>query len=109
MYGINEKIYIIGLIVIFITVVLGGMFGVQLASIWLKFKREEMRSEREKREVMQEVRWEQERDHWVGIVKDQNKRIDALSDELVKLSRDYENAKNLMSKVNLKGETINVQ
>ena len=103
-YGINEKVFIAGLALLFITVVCGGVFGVQLANVWLRFKREEMKAEKEQKESMQMLRWESEREQWVGIVRDQNERLEKMNNDLVRVTRDYENAKQLMAKVNLKGE-----
>lgn len=39
MYGLSEKVFITGLSILFVTVVLGGVFVSQVAAIWLKNKR----------------------------------------------------------------------
>ena len=103
-YGLNEKVFIVGLAILFITVVLGGIFSVQLAGIWLRVKREDRKYEAEQKERDKYDRWKEERKHWIDLVSDQNKRLNEMSDQLVRLTRDYENAKQLMGKVNLKGE-----
>ena len=106
MYGLSERVFITGLIILFITVVIGGVFTSQVAVIWIRNKREERKYDSRQREADRFNRWERERGEWMKLVDQQNARIDHMNEELVRLTRDYENAKTLMGKVNLKGERV---
>lgn len=104
MYGISDKLFITGLFVLFVTVILGGVFSSQVAVIWFKNKKEERKNENKQRELDRMDRFEKERSAWYELAKEQNQRIEKMSEELTRLTRDYENAKKLMKKINLKGE-----
>lgn len=106
MYGLSERVFITGLVILFFTVVIGGVFTSQVAVLWLRNKREERKHESREREADRFNRWERERGEWLKLVDQQNVRIDHMNEELVRLTRDYENAKTLMGKVNLKGERV---
>ena len=92
--------------IIFCTVVISGVFTSQVAVLWLKNKREERIHEKEEREKDREDRFRAERKAWAELAKDQAERINRMNEELVKITRNYEQAKQLMDKVNLKGETL---
>ena len=94
------------LFVIFCSVVISGTFTSQVAVLWIKNKREERKHESIEREKDREDRFKAERKAWAELAKDQADRLAKLSDELVKVTRQYEQAKTIMDKVNLKGETL---
>ena len=104
MYGINDKVFIAGLFILFVTVVLGGVFSSQVAVLWIRNKREERKHDDRRREKDKIDQFEKERNAWYELAKDQATRIGCMSEEIARLTRDYENAKKLMGKVNLKGE-----
>lgn len=104
MYGINDKVFIAGLFILFVTVVLGGVFSSQVAVLWIRNKREERKHDDRRRERDKIDNFENERNAWYALAKEQADRIDRMSEEIARLTRDYENAKKLMKKVNLKGE-----
>lgn len=106
MYGLSEKVFITGLVILFFTIVIGGVFMSQVAVLWFKNKREERKHDAREREADRFNRWERERGEWLKLVDQQNARIDHMNEELVRLTRDYENAKTIMAKVNLKGAEI---
>lgn len=105
-YGINEKVFIIGLFVIFVTVILGGVFGVELARLYCKCKRIEKEYELERRERDKDERWEHEAARWMELNSKQNARIDRINEELVRTTKELERTKQILAKTNLKGETI---
>jgi len=105
-YGVGEKLFIAGLTIIFLTVVIGGTFGVELARLYVKCRRIEKEYELERRERDKYDRWERERAEWFAIKKEQDERIERMHDELVELTRHYERAKRLMDRTNLKGEQL---
>ena len=50
MYGVNEKVFIAGLFILFVTVVLGGVFSSQVAVLWIRNKREQRKHDDRNRE-----------------------------------------------------------
>ena len=104
MYGINDKVFIAGLFILFVTVVLGGVFSSQVAVLWIRNKREERKHDDRRREKDKIDQFEKERNAWYELAKEQATRIDRMSEELTRLTRDYENAKKLMKTVKVKGE-----
>ena len=104
MYGINEKLFLIGLFVLFTTVVLGGVFSSQVAVLWIRNKREERKHDDRRREKDKIDQFEKERNAWYELAKEQATRIDRMSEELTRLTRDYENAKKLMKNVKVREE-----
>ena len=106
MYGINEKLFIAGLCVLFVTVVIGGIFSSQVAVLWLRNKREQRRHDDRNREEDRVDRLEAERNAWVSVMTEKDKLIINLTKELDEMTNQYERAKERMSKFNIKGELI---
>lgn len=105
-YGLNEKVFIVGLAILFITVVLGGVFGVELARLYLKCKRIDKDYELERRERDKDERWEHEAARWVHLNEKQNAKIGEINEELIRTTKELERAKMLLAKTNLKGDQI---
>lgn len=111
MYGINDKLFIAGLFILFVTVVLGGVFSSQVAVLWLRNKREERRHDERRLAIRCSDKWDAERENWMKMLDDRDKEvkdlmneIHALKDELSRKNTSYNNAKKLMENVTLKGE-----
>ena len=102
--GINDKLFTIGLFVIFCTVVLGGVFTSQVAVLWLKNKNEQRRHYERRLEIRCSDKWDAERNTWMQMLDDRDAEISRLKDELSRLNTNYNNAKKLMTNVKLKGE-----
>lgn len=106
MYGVNEKVFIAGLFILFVTVVLGGVFSSQVAVLWIRNKREQRKHDDLNREKDRLDQYEAERAAWVSVINEKDRVIVHLSEELQKQTRELEQAKQIMSKVNLKGDQI---
>ena len=106
MYGVNEKVFIAGLFILFVTVVLGGVFSSQVAVLWIRNKREQRKHDDRNREKDRLDQYEAERAAWVSVINEKDRVIVHLSEELRKQTRELEQAKQIMSKVNLKGDQI---
>ena len=113
MYGINEKVFIGGIAVIFVSVVIAGVIIWQLMVLWLKNKREERRWEGYQREQDRVDRCERERNEWILTVKEQAERNERMVEKIEQITKewnrtkaDYNRAKQLMEKVNLEGLEI---
>ena len=106
MYGINERLFVAGLCVLFVTVVIGGIFSSQVAVLWLRNKREQRRHDDRNREQDRVDRLEAERNAWVSVIAEKDKLIISLTEELRQQTKDYDRAKEIMQKVNLKGLEI---
>ena len=111
--NINEKLYVAGIAVIFITVVVGGVLIWSVMTLWLKNRQEQRKWDALQREKDREDRLEKQRNEWIGIIRDQNARyakmveqVAQISAEWAKTENNYNRAKELMQKVNLEGLEI---
>ena len=111
--NINEKLYIGGIAVIFITVVIGGVLIWATMCLWLKNRREQRRWDSYQREKDREDRCERERGEWMLAVKEMSDRNEKMAERVAEITKewnrtkaDYNRAKELMQKVNLEGLEI---
>ena len=111
--NINEKLYIGGVAVIFISVVIGGVLIWATTSLWLKNRREQRRWDGYQREKDREDRLARERGAYLQTIKEQTddikqmvKDMRILTESYRKALSDYDRAKGIMEKVNLKGLEI---
>ena len=82
--------------VLFITVVLGGVFSSNAASIWLKNKREERAARYALAELRHDDRMDKERSDWMRLVQEKDGYIKSLQNELLRISKNHEIAMNLL-------------
>lgn len=111
--NINEKLYVAGIAVIFITVVIGGVLIWSVMTLWLKNRQEQRKWDALQREKDREDRCERERHEWMLAVKEMSDRNEKMAERVSEITKewnrtkaDYNRAKEMMEKVNLKGETI---
>ena len=90
-----------GSILAFLILVLGTA-AVRLSTNWLINRREERESREKAAHLRSTARMDQEREQWFELVKEKDLRIAELNAELMRVSRDYGNAKRLMNAVKLK-------
>ena len=90
-----------GSILAFLILVLGTA-AVRLSINWLTNRREERESRERAAHLRSTARMDQEREQWFELVKEKDLRIAELNAELMRVSRDYGNAKRLMNAVKLK-------
>lgn len=101
---INDKLFAIGLFVIFCTVTIGGVFTSQVAAVWLKNKNEQRRHYERRLEIRCSEKWDTERKTWMKMLDERDQEIKTLKDELSRLSTNYAISKKLMDGAKLKGE-----
>lgn len=82
--------------VLFITVIIGGMFASNAASIWLKNRREERTARYALAELRHDDRMDKERSDWMRLVQDKDEYIKSLQNELLRVSKSHEIAMNLL-------------
>lgn len=111
--NINEKLYVAGIAVIFITVVIGGVLIWSVMTLWLKNRQEQRKWDALQREKDREDRCERERHQWMQTIREQSERNERMVKQIAEITKewnrtraDYGRAKELMDKVNLKGLEI---
>ena len=85
-YGVADKVFIVCTIVLFITAIIGGMFAVNAASIWIKNRREERASREREHEARVFAFAENERERWIQLLHEREQEIRKLTDEVDRLS-----------------------
>lgn len=73
--------------VLFVTVLIGGTFAANAASVWLRNRREERDARERAQEARQNDFAERERDRWVELLAEREGRIEALTAEVARLTR----------------------
>lgn len=111
--NINERLYVAGVVVIFIAVVVGMVLIWATMTLWLKNRREQRKWDSYQREQDRVDRCERERHEWMLAVKEMSDRNEKMAERVAEITKewnrtkaDYNRAKEMMEKVNLKGETI---
>jgi len=87
-------------------IIIAGIFLWQAAIIWLRNKREERAWQMERAELRRADANAAEREAWVTCLNKKDELIAGLNEELIKMTKQLEQNKKVMSKVNLKGEQI---
>jgi len=87
---VSDHVYTISLFIIFITVVVGGTFIVQVANLWIKNKREERESYERGLALRATDCMDKERAEWMKALRAKDDRIEVLSCEVVRLTKQVE-------------------
>lgn len=83
--------------VLFITVILAGVFSVEVSGAWLRNKREERRNTvREAERVMSE-RYDRERNSWLELLAQKDRELEITNALLARLQKNYEIATKVLS------------
>lgn len=83
--------------VLFITVVLAGVFSVELAGAWLKNRREERANGVREAESRISARYDRERDSWLAIIAEKDKEVRELNEMVNRLSKNLDIATKVLS------------
>ncbi len=83
--------------VLFITVVLAGVFSVELAGAWLKNRREERANGVREAESRISARYDRERDSWLAILAEKDKEVRDLNEMVNRLSKNLDIATKVLS------------
>ena len=83
--------------VLFITVVLAGVFSVELAGAWLKNRREERANGVREAESRISARYDRERDSWLAILAEKDKEVKELNEMVNRLSKNLDIATKVLS------------
>lgn len=102
MSGISDDVFIVCTAVLFVTVVIGGMFASNAASIWLKNRREERANKLAITESRHDEQHERERNEWAKLLREKDAYIKSLHNELLRESRRNELAIQLLRKFDAK-------
>lgn len=101
MSGISNDVFIVCTAVLFVTVVIGGMFASNAASIWIKNRREERAAKYERDELRHDEKHEMERNTWIQLLQEKDAYIKSLHNELLRTSKDRDLAIRLLKESEL--------
>lgn len=82
--------------VLFITVVLGGVFAANAASIWFRNRREERQNTIRAAEVRQAERFNRERDSWLEILAEKDQQLARMNELVSRLEKNYDIATRIL-------------
>ena len=92
--------------VLFITVVLGGVFATSAASIWFRNRREERRNTVRAAEARSSERFNRERDSWLAILAEKVKELERLNEMVSRLEKNYEIATRILQNAEPRKENV---
>lgn len=87
MYTLSERVLMGMYAVLFLMVLIGGVFTANAVSMWLANRREERRAYRDKRLKKAEEKMDQETANWIALVNAKSDTITALQVECRELQR----------------------
>lgn len=96
MNAISNDVFIVCTAILFVTVVIGGMFASNAASIWLKNRREERANKLAVAEARHDEQHEREREDWMKLLQEKDAYIKSLSNELLRTAKNNEIAMRLL-------------
>ena len=83
--------------VLFITVILVGIFGVEVMGAWLRNKREERANGVREAETRISARYDKERNSWLQILAEKDAEIKSLNEMVNKLNKNYDIATRILA------------
>lgn len=90
--------------VLFITVILAGVFSVECAGAWLRNKREERANGVREAEARISARYDRERESWIAILSEKDKEVKELNEMVNRLSKNLDIATRVLAVAERKGE-----
>lgn len=81
---------------LFCTTVIGGLFLSNAASLWLRNRREERRARAAEKEIRANAWAENEREQWFALLARKDAELQALQNELLRVSKNCEIASRLL-------------
>lgn len=90
--------------VLFITVILAGVFSVECAGAWLRNKREERANGVREAESRISARYDRERDSWLAILTEKDNEIRSLTEQNSRLNKNLDIATRVLAVAERKGE-----
>lgn len=91
--------------VLFVTVILAGVFGIEISSNWLRNKREVRANAVRDAEARMSDRYDRERSSWLAILAEKDREIETLNGMVRKMEKNYEIATRVLGAAdNKKGE-----
>ncbi len=95
-YGITDSIFIICTAVLFVTILIAGMFSANAVSMWIKNRREERANRLQVAELRQGEWEERERNQWMALFQQKDDEVKALRMTNMRLEKNLEIASRLL-------------
>ena len=100
----QQMVQLVCTTVLMITVVIAGIFGTDLASKWLKDRREERANGIREAERLMSERYDRERNSWLELLAQKDRELNSLTQMVKKLEKNYDIATNVLAVADRKGE-----
>lgn len=92
--------------VLFITVILAGVFSVEVCGMWLRNRREERRNTVRDAEQRMSDRYDKERASWLAIIQEKDKQIAGLNAMVARLEKGNDIANRILKNAEIRKESI---
>ncbi len=83
--------------VLFITVILAGVFSVEVAGVWLRNRREERRNGIREAERTVSERFDRERNSWMELLAQKDRELEITNALLARLQKNYDIATKVLA------------
>ena len=100
----TQMVQLVCTTVLFITVILAGVFSVELAGAWLKNRREERANGVKEAESRISARYDKERNSWLAILAEREREVKELNELVTRLNKNLDIATRVLSVAERKSE-----
>lgn len=90
--------------VLFVTVILAGVFSVEVSGVWLRNRREERANAVRDAEARMSDRYDRERNSWLAILEEKDKELENANEMITRLQKNYDIATRVLGAADRKGE-----
>lgn len=98
----QQMVQLVCTTVLLITVVIAGIFGTDMATKWLRNKREERTNAVREAESRMSDRYDRERASWLAILAEKDRELESMTAMVKRLEKNYEIATRVLSAVDEK-------
>ena len=81
----------------FIMIVIAGTFAIELATIWIRNRREERRNTVRDAEARVRALYDRERESWMSILSEKDRELENLNVMMTRLQKNYDIATRVLS------------
>lgn len=93
----QQMVQLVCTTVLMITVVIAGIFGTDMATKWLRNKREERTNAVREAESRMSDRYDRERASWLAILAEKDRELESMTAMVKRLEKNYEIATRVLS------------
>ena len=102
----QQMVQLVCTTILMITVVIAGIFGTDLATKWLRNRREERRNGIREAEQRISERYDRERNSWIAILAEKNRELENANAMLARLQKNYDIATRILNVADRKENAV---